>query len=87
MQYVQGYGCCEVRKEKRIRHKALCDISNTELSKCIDEWVKDKRARDMLKDRFIDGLTFGELSAKYHICERHVKRIVYKHGDFVLSKI
>ena len=63
------------------------DLTNAELSDCIDAWVKDKRARSMLKDRFLDGMTFCELSEKYNLCERHVKRIIYKYGDYMLLKI
>lgn len=43
------------------------DLSNTDFERLVDEWVKDKRARQMLKDRFIDGMTFDELSEKYHL--------------------
>lgn len=53
----------------------------------MDSWVKDKRARSMLKDRFIDGMTFDELSLKYNLSTRQVKRIVYRHGDRLLLKI
>lgn len=63
------------------------DLSNTDFERLVDEWVKDKRARQMLKDRFIDGMTFDELSEKYHLTDRHVKRIVYTHCNKLFSKI
>lgn len=63
------------------------DLKNSELSALIDDWIRDDRNREILKDRFINCLTFDEIADKYCICERHVKRIVYKNGDFLLSKI
>jgi DNA-directed RNA polymerase specialized sigma subunit len=63
------------------------DLKNSELSSLIDDWIRNERNREILKDRFINCLTFYEIADKYCICERHVKRIVYKNGDFLLSKI
>lgn len=62
-------------------------LTNSQLSDMIDDWIRDERNRNILKDRFIRCMTFDEISCKYSICERHVKRIVYKYGDFLLSKI
>jgi DNA-directed RNA polymerase specialized sigma subunit len=62
-------------------------LTNSQLSALIDDWIRDERNREILKDRFIKCLTFDEISDKYCICERHVKRIVYKYGDNLLSKI
>lgn len=62
-------------------------ISNKGLIELIDNWVKDSRVRQMLKDRFIDGLTFDEISAKHNISTRHCKRLIYQFGDKILLKI
>ena len=62
-------------------------ITNQEFTRIVDLWVKDARARDMLKSRFLDGLTFDELASKYHMSSRQIKRIIYRHGDRLLTKI
>ena len=62
------------------------EISNSELSALIDNWIRDKRTREMLKDRFIDGLTFDEISEKHNISVVHCKRIIYQSGDKILLK-
>ncbi len=62
-------------------------LTNQQLSALIDDWIRDERNRDILKDRFIRCMTFDEIADKYCICERHVKRIVYRYGDHLLSKM
>lgn len=52
------------------------DIPTQDLLDLINSWVKDKRARNILKSRFIDGLTFDELSKEYYLSSRQIKRIV-----------
>ena len=63
------------------------DIPNSLLTIYIDEWEKSERNRTILKRRFIDGLTFDELSEEFNLSPQAVKKIVYKHGDKILLKI
>ena len=61
----------------------MIEYSNSEIEHVIDEYIHSKRDRDILKSRFIDGLTFDEISEKYHISTRHAKTIVYKEQEKV----
>ena len=61
------------------------EISNSELDTLISEWVKNKRDREILHDRLIDGLRFEELAEKYDLSVRQTKNVVYK-GEEVLLK-
>ena len=61
------------------------EYSNSEMSRLIDEYIHSLRDREILKSRFIDGLTFGELSYKYSMSERQVKRIVAKADKIFLA--
>ena len=54
------------------------DISNSELSELIDEWIHSERDRMIMKSRLIDGLTFESLAEKHDMSTRHIKRVVYK---------
>lgn len=60
------------------------DIKNSEIEHLVNEYVHNKQHREMLKARFIDGLTFSELSYKFNLSERQVKKIIYKNGDKLL---
>lgn len=63
------------------------NISNSEIIGLIDEWIHNSIYRDILKSRFIEGMTFEELAQKYDYSVRHIKHIVYKYGDYILLKI
>lgn len=56
--------------------------SASEISLLIDEHIvgrKAKRNREIMKSRFVDGLTFEELAEKYDLSTTMIKNIVY-HG-------
>lgn len=60
--------------------------SNKVINELIDEYIHSARDRDIIKDRLINGLTFSELSLKYFLSERQLKRIV-KQADIFLTTI
>lgn len=60
--------------------------TNTQIATLIDEYIHSARDREILKDRFIDGLTYCELEAKHHLSERQIKRIV-KKADVILCRL
>lgn len=53
------------------------NISNSELSHLIDEWIKNERDRAMLKRRFIDGIGYERLAEEFDLTVDRVKQIVY----------
>lgn len=63
------------------------EYKNSDVLYAIDEYIHSQRDRDLLKSRLIDGLTFDELSAKYHLSSRRIKTIVYKQGDVVFKNL
>lgn len=42
-------------------------FTNSQISRAIDECIHSQRDRDILKDRFIDGLTFEAIAEKYSV--------------------
>lgn len=56
----------------------IADLSNSKIEELISEWIHSERDRKILKRRFIDGLTFNELSEEFHLSERQAQNIVYK---------
>lgn len=65
----------------------LDNITNSQINAAIEEYCHSKRDRELLKSRYIDGLTYEALAEQYDLSVTQTKRIVYKEGDRVLNKI
>lgn len=63
------------------------DYSRTELTNAIDEWVLNKKHRDIMKSRLIDGMTFDALAELYVMSPRQIKRIVYQSEEILFRHI
>lgn len=63
------------------------DISNSELSRLIDEWIRSERDRDILKRRLIDGICFEPLAEEFDLSVRQVKNIVYKQQERLFNHL
>ena len=61
-----------------MRRRDLPPYFNDNLIALIDRVIHHERNREIIKDCLCNGLTFGELSAKYHLEERSLKYIVDK---------
>ena len=55
------------------------DYSNFDVARAIDEFVHNATYREILKDHYINGLTFKELEDKYGYSLSQTKRIIYKN--------
>ena len=58
--------------------------------KAIDKSIvgfRSKRNREILKDHYVDGLTFEEVAEKHKMSVRQVKKISYENETFILQKI
>jgi Mor family transcriptional regulator len=58
---------------------------NSDMADAIDEYVHNQEHRKILKSRFIDGLTYDELSNKYNTSVRQLKRIIYKYDKILIK--
>lgn len=67
--------------------KTFDDISTSDIKEAIDEWIHNKRYRDILCDRLIDGLYFEELAEKHGLSVQRVKAIVYKGSDTIFKHL
>ena len=63
------------------------NLSRSSVERLIDEWVFNELYRCILKRRFLDGVCYEPLAEEFGMSVRHVKRIVYKYGDKVLSHV
>lgn len=63
------------------------DISNSEIAKAIDEWIKSERDRKILKRRLIDGICYEPLAEEFEMSVRQIKNIVYKSENILFSHL
>lgn len=63
------------------------DISRSELSALIDEWIFNERDRAILKRRLLDGICYEPLAEEFDLSVRQVKRIVYKAEEQIFKHI
>lgn len=63
------------------------NISNSQISHLIDEWVKSERDRNILKRRLIDGICFEPLAEEFNLSVRQIKNIVYKSEAILIKHI
>lgn len=61
------------------------NYKNSEFITWINEYIHSDRDRLILYERFVNGLTFNELSDKFYLSERQIKRIVKKADNFLIN--
>ena len=54
------------------------EYKNSDVINLINEYIHSERDRNILIDRFVNGLTFSELEEKHHLSESQIKRIAKK---------
>lgn len=59
------------------------EISRSELSMIIDEWIFNERNRAILKRKLLDGITFERLAEEFDLSTQQVKTIVYKCQEII----
>lgn len=63
------------------------EYTNSQIASVIDEYIHNKRNRELLKRRYIDGSTFEELAEEFDLSVRQTKTIVYTAEKVIFSHI
>lgn len=63
------------------------DLSRSEISALIDEWIFSERDRNILKRRLLDGICYEPLAEEFDLSVRQIKEIVYKAQKALFDKI
>ena len=71
-----------LRKGEKVK-----EYANSQIAAVIDEYIHKKRNRELLKRRYIDGVTFEELAEEFDLSVRHTKTIVYNAENVIFSHI
>ena len=65
----------------------MVEYTNSQMTKLIDEYIHNKRDREILKRRLIDGICYEPLAEEFDLSVRQVKNIIYKAEDKLFSRI
>ena len=63
------------------------NLSRSQISAIIDEWIFNERDRAVLKRRLLDGITYERLAEEFNLSTRQVKNIVYRCEERLYSHI
>lgn len=63
------------------------DLSRSEISFLIDEWIFNERDRKILKRRMLDGIKYEALAEEFDMSVRQTKNIVYKAQEKLFKAI
>ena len=67
-------------------HDISDDIKNSDIEKCIDEYVRLIEHRAILRERWFEGASLEELAERHNKSLTVIKRIIYSTGDKILLK-
>ena len=56
----------------------MIEYTNSQIRDIIDEHIHSQRDRELLKSRYIDGLTYEKLAEKYDLSVKQVRNIILK---------
>lgn len=65
----------------------MIEYSNSNIAYIIDEYIHNQLHRDILKSRFIDGLTYEQLAEKYDRSVKNIKDIIKKNEYTVFKNL
>lgn len=70
-----------------MKHDFNFDLSRTEITNLIDEWIFNERDRKILKRRYLDSICFERLAEEFDLSPRYVQTIVYKAEQKLLKHV
>jgi len=63
------------------------EYTNSQISAVIDEYIHSQRNRDILKRRYVDGITYERIAEEFDLSVRQTKTIIYKAEKTIFSHI
>ena len=65
----------------------MIEYSNSQIAYVIDEYIHNSLYRDILKSRYIDGLTYEKIAELYDRSVRNIKNIIKKYEALIFKKL
>ena len=63
------------------------NMSRTEWSNLVDEWIFHERDRAIIKRRLLDGICYEPLAEEFDLSVQQVKNIVYKSTQKLIKHL
>ena len=63
------------------------EYTNSRIREIIGEHIHNKRDRELLERRLIDGITFEKLAEEFELSVSQVKRIIWKETKNIFNKM
>lgn len=63
------------------------EYTNSQISAVIDEYIHSQRNRDLLKRRYVDGITYERIAEEFDLSVRQVKTIVYRAEKTIFAHV
>lgn len=63
------------------------EYTNSQISAVIDEYIHSKRNRELLKRRYVDGITFERIAEEFDLSVRQTKTIVYRSEQTIFAHV
>ena len=65
----------------------MIEYSNSQIAYVIDEYIHNSLHRDILKSRYIDGLTYEAIAELYDRSVRNIKNIIKKNEGIIYKRL
>jgi hypothetical protein len=63
------------------------NLSNSQISFLLEQWIRAERDRAILNDRLINGMTFERIAERHDMSVRQTKNIVYRAMERLISHL
>lgn len=63
------------------------NLSNSEISALIDEWIHNERNRAIMKRRLCDGTIYSKIAEEFDMSDKQIMRIIYKEQERLFRHI
>lgn len=63
------------------------ELSTTDISNLIDEYIHNERNRAILKRRLLDGALYKEIAEEFHLDYDYTRKLIHKCEDKLFKHI
>ena len=65
----------------------MIEYTNSHVAEVIDEYIHSERDRNILKDRYINGLTYEKISEKHNLSVKQIRNILCKNEQVLIKHL
>ena len=65
----------------------MIEYTNSRVTEVIDEYIHSERDRNILKDRYINGLTYEKISERHNLSVKQIRNILCKNEQVLIKHL